>query len=388
MADRILVTGGYARKCLAVVTSLGRRGVEVTVGNVDRWGPPLWSRWKSRRFVYPDPGAEPERFLDAIAKEVARGGHSLIFPTGGADTALLARHRDRFPVPVAAPPFALIDLANDKEALLRKAEAAGVPIPKTHFDAEDRVAEIAREARWPLLVRPNRGSGGRGLVRVERAEELAPAIARVAAAFGRVLVQEFVPSAQKGYGCSGVVGLDGKVAALFCHRRLREYPVGGGPATLVESVHDPALVSQAERLLAALNWTSVAMTEWRRDERDGVFRLIEINPRMWGSSHLALDAGVDIPWLLAEVHRGRPVARVTDYRAGVRRRWLLPTDLLHWLKNPARGAMDPPFFRILERNTRYDFMELADPLPAAMNVLSLARMALTGRAKGHVDRSA
>lgn len=387
MSERVLVTGGYARKCLGVVTSLGRRGLEVTVGNVDRWGPPLWSRFKTRRFTYPDPGTQPEAFLSRIEAELRARDYSLIYPTGGADTVLLSRERGRFAIPVAAPPVALIELANDKEALLREAEQAGVPIPRTWFDAGGRVEEIRDAAGYPLLVRPNVGSGGRGLMRVETPAELAPAIERTRERFGSVLVQEFVPSEHGGFACSVVMDLSSRPVAAFCHRRLREYPVTGGPATMVESIHEPALAAQATRLLERLRWTSIAMTEWRKDARDGVFRLIEINPRMWGSSQLALDAGVDVPWLMARVHRGLPVEPVTDYRAGVRRRWLVPADMLHWLRNPARGRMDPPFFRAFEKNTRYDFLDPRDPGPAVMNVLSLARMLLTGRAKQYVDRS-
>ncbi|HVO29545.1 MAG TPA: hypothetical protein VMV18_02365, partial [bacterium] len=254
MAENVVVTGGYARKCLAVVTSLGRRGVDVAVGNVDRFGPPLWSRFAAARFVYPSPDDHREEFLAAVARAVKAHGATLIFPTGGSDTTLLARERARFDVPVVAPPAELIELANDKAALLARARDAGVPIPRTYFDARGRAAEIARDAAFPLLVRPNRGSGGRGLVRVERAEDVAPAIEKVFAAHGSVLVQEFVPSEQKGFGCSAVMDLDSRAVALFCHRRLREYPVGGGPATMVESIVDPVLAAQAEKLLVALRW--------------------------------------------------------------------------------------------------------------------------------------
>ncbi len=386
--DAVVVTGAYARKCLAVLTSLGRHGSELSVGHVDRFGPPMWSRWAAHRFLYPDPAAAPEAFLATIDREVRVRGASLIFPTGGGDTTLLARERSRFDVPVVAPSIASIELANDKEALLLAAEAAGVPIPRTYFKARDSVAEIRRDARYPLLVRPNRGSGGRGLIRVESGETLAGAIEKVFATFGSVLVQEFVPSRVKGFGCSGVMDLSSRPVALFCHRRLREYPIAGGPATMVESIDEPRLAAQAEKLLVALRWTSVAMTEWRLDDRDGLFKLIEINPRMWGSSHLALDAGVDIPWLLHQVHLGRRVARVSRYRAGVRRRWLLPADLLHWMKNPDRKSIDPPFWRLFERRTRYDFMDPHDPGPAIANVIWLAREVLQGRAKSHVERGA
>lgn len=388
VSDAVVVTGAYARKCLAVVTSLGMRGCEVSAGNVDRFGPPMWSRWAAHRFLYRDPGAAPEAFLSDVDREARVRGASLIFPTGGGDTMLLAKERARFDVPVVAPSIASIELANDKEALLRAAEAAGVPIPRTYFEARGRIPEIRREARFPILVRPNRGSGGRGLIRVESADALEPAIEKVFAAFGSVLVQEFVPSRLKGFGCSGVMDLRSRPVALFCHRRLREYPIGGGPATFVESIDAPRLAAQAEKLLVALRWTSVAMTEWRLDDRDGVFKLIEINPRMWGSSHLAIDAGVDIPWLLHEVHLGRDVERVTRYEPGVRRRWLLPADLLHWMKSPDRKTMDPPFWRMFERRTRYDFMDPHDLGPAIANVVWLAREVLQGRAKNHVERGA
>lgn len=385
--ETVVVTGGYARKCLAVVTSLGKRGVAVDVGNADRLGPPLWSRFATRRFRYPAPELEPERFLDAIDREVKARGASLLFPTGGADTTLLARERARFSVPVVAPPFDLIELASDKAALIAAAAKAGVPVPVTFFDARGRAAAIAAEARFPLLVRPNRGSGGRGLVRVEKAEELEPAIEKVFAAHGSVLVQEYVPSDRKGFGCSAVMDLDSRPVALFCHRRLREYPVGGGPATLSESIVDPSLAALAATLLRALSWTSVAMTEWRLDSRDGGYKLIEINPRMWGSAHLALDAGVDIPWLLHEVHLGRHPAAVERYAAGRRRRWLLPADLLHWMRNPDRARLDPPFWRAFERATRYDFLDWRDPLPGLVNVAFLAREVLKGRARAHIDRT-
>jgi predicted ATP-grasp superfamily ATP-dependent carboligase len=379
---RALVTGGYARKCLAVVTSLGRRGVAVDAGNADRWGPPLWSRWAADRFVYPDPAADEEAFLKALEARLASHPADLVFPTGGADTAALARARDRFAVPIAAPPIGKIELANDKARLLAAAEAAGVPIPKTYFDPSP---SSVRD--FPVLVRPNRGSGGRGLIRVDRAAALAGAIERTRAAHGSVLVQEYVPTTTGGFGCSSVMDPGSRPLALFCHRRLREYPVTGGPATLVESVHEPVLAAQAERLLRALSWTSVAMTEWRLDARDGVFKLIEINPRMWGSSHLALDAGVDFPWLLWCLHLGLPVEPATVYRAGVRRRWLVPADMLHWWRNPERRRIDPPFWRIFERATRYDFLDPRDPLPSLMNIAYLARLVVTGGARRYVDRS-
>jgi hypothetical protein len=56
---------------------------------------------------------------------------------------------------------------------------------------------------------------------------------------------------------------------------------------------DPQLLEHAERILEALKWHGVAMVEFKRDTRDGVPKLLEINGRFWGSLQLAVDSGVD-----------------------------------------------------------------------------------------------
>jgi predicted ATP-grasp superfamily ATP-dependent carboligase len=143
---------------------------------------------------------------------------------------------------------------------------------------------------------------------------------------GDLLLQEFVPG--KG---EAVFFLASKGRALvhFAHRRLREKPPTGGMSVLRESIRpDPELLAKGERLIADLDWTGVAMVEFRRTP-DGRAVLMEINPRLWGSLQLAIDAGVDFPSLLVALHRGESIPQI-EPRIGVRTRWLLG-DLDHLL---------------------------------------------------------
>jgi predicted ATP-grasp superfamily ATP-dependent carboligase len=115
----------------------------------------------------------------------------------------------------------------------------------------------------------------------------------------------------------------GRLVALFAHRRLREKPPWGGVSVLCESVAVAPLARDcAERLMRELNWHGVAMVEFKRDDRDGLPKLMEINGRFWGSLQLAIDAGVDFPSILLGVALGTPPAAPRDYRVGVRCRWL------------------------------------------------------------------
>lgn len=58
---------------------------------------------------------------------------------------------------------------------------------------------------------------------------------------------------------------------------------------------------------------------------------MEVNGRFWGSLQLAVDAGVDFPWLLYRLAVGQPVEVSGTWRVGVRSRWLLgDLDSLYW----------------------------------------------------------
>jgi predicted ATP-grasp superfamily ATP-dependent carboligase len=90
---------------------------------------------------------------------------------------------------------------------------------------------------------------------------------------------------------------------------------------LCESVRDPVLIDLGTRLLRALGWRGVAMVEFKRG-RDGQYRLLEINPRYWGSLPLALACGVNFPQYQVELALGRSPSQPA-YPVGRKMRFFL-----------------------------------------------------------------
>jgi predicted ATP-grasp superfamily ATP-dependent carboligase len=134
------------------------------------------------------------------------------------------------------------------------------------------------------------------------------------------MIQECVT----GHG-QGIFALynNGVPLAFFAHRRLREKPPGGGVSVLSESVSvDPVLCSYARSLLNKAGWHGIAMVEFKV-ATDGTPYLMEINTRFWGSLQLAIDAGVDFPFMLYQLTSGIQPTAVGKYRTGIRLRWLL-----------------------------------------------------------------
>jgi len=331
----VLVTDGYWKKSLAAVRALAAGGFRPIVGEITRLAPALWSRAAWARFIHPSPTRDSAGFVKTLGREAARHHAEVLLPMEEETLLVAAAARDRGDLPLALPwpPAVEIDRLRDKGSLPDLAARCGVPIPGTALASPvDDLVEAATGLKPPFIVKPRIGSGSRGQVRVATPDDLARFRPKVP-----VVVQEALPPGP--VVCVSLLLDDhGGVLARFAHRRLRTHPASGGPSTLCESVHAPDEEALALRLLRGVGWHGVAMLEFLQG------RLIEVNPRFWGSLALAVRCGVNFPALLARSALGLPIEPALRYPTGVRycsiwpRGWgLLLTDGLS-----TRGDFDDP----------------------------------------------
>jgi predicted ATP-grasp superfamily ATP-dependent carboligase len=289
---------------------------------------------------------------------------------------LVTTNRERLE-PLTRIPFAGADLAlqvHDKGWLISFAKERGIDCPATFLpQGPEQAAAMAPELPYPVLVKPRHSSGGRGIVRVDRQADLLPVYIRVHARYPIPIVQECIPPGGEALGVAVLMNFASEPRASFVYRRLREYPITGGPSTLRESIWNPELQQCAERLLSSLGWVGVAMVEFKEHPRDGRPKLLEVNPRFWGSLHHAIVCGVDFPFLLYSLAMEGDVAQMHGYRVGVQSRSLLHGDLLHFLRSPDRFRLNPAFsdFSISD-----DVLSADDPWPTLGRISSL--LALVG----------
>jgi predicted ATP-grasp superfamily ATP-dependent carboligase len=140
---------------------------------------------------------------------------------------------------------------------------------------------------------------------------------------------------------------NGEVLADFAHRRIREKPPSGGVSVLCESIKPPKdALHAAVKILKKLDWTGVAMVEFKVDQEENKANLLEVNARFWGSLQLAVTAGVDFPYLLYRMAKGENIEEPDGYKIGIKSRWELG-DLDHLLirlfKNPAKLNLIPGY---------------------------------------------
>ena len=324
-----LVTDSALRTALFVIRSLGQRGVRITT--VERATAPSanlggLSRYVSQRVVVPDNRTDPDGWAAAVLDESSRG-HDVLVPIGMHSIIPVAKRLEEFRrrTRVALAPLETIQRADDTPRLLDLARRIGLPVPRQYSlaDYPDATA-LARDVRFPVIVKIGVEAGLPPAARysiTRTPEELVAAIARLTRYTPSPLIQDLIVG--DGIGYETLYDFDHREVAAFSHRRLREFPLTGGPSTFCESIHHARAAEYATRLLAELRWVGLAMVEFKIDASSGEPVLMEINPRPWGSMALAIRSGVDFPWLNYRLARDGSLPPQGDWPDGVRLRYLL-----------------------------------------------------------------
>jgi len=373
-----IVDGGTGRVSLAITRSLGRKGVRVAVVSGKKRALCFYSRYCSERVRVPR--EPPERFASTLLNLVRSGRYEVLITKGNST---VAKYRDRFEryVRIPLPEDEKLAVAYNKAETMRVARENGIPCPETYV-VED-AAEVRRlrdRIEYPVVIKPRVGSGSEGIRYVASREELLPKYREVAAKYEKPMIQEYIPG-DGAYGLEALFNSASEPRAVFIHRRIREYPVTGGPSVLRESAEHPEVRKLGLKLLRALGWYGVAMVEFRIDSRDKKPKLMEINPRFWGSLQLSISAGVDFPYLLYRLAVDGDVEPVHSYRLGVKCRNIFG-DVRHLLsvmrgvsadvdfKRPSRLKTLIEFMKFFEKDLYYDFFASDDPLPAIVKLVN------------------
>ena len=360
----MVVEAGYVNG-LAAIRSLGRRGIRVLAVDHRPYALGFRSRYAERQLT-PDPHADEDGFVEALRALAAETDGPLpLFPTHDEHLNAIARHVDglpencRFPF----PGWDVLERVQSKRHQLETADAIGCPIPGTrHPRSADEARAAGEELGYPVLVKPSTNVEFRRVHRRQaflcsNAEELEHGYE--ATAPHEPMVQEFVPGDESElYTLGSYVTAEGEALGLFCGRKLRQTRDFMGTARVAEAVWVDEVVDQGLAVLRALDCHGISQVEFKRDPRDGRYKLMEVNPRLWQWHSLAAACGVDLPWIAYRHLTGDPLPPARMNGDGKRWAISLMADATHALQRPP--YVDAVFAR-------------DDPTPAAVQLAVLAR---------------
>jgi protein-tyrosine-phosphatase/predicted ATP-grasp superfamily ATP-dependent carboligase len=339
---KVLVLGHDTRSFLTVIRSLGRFGCEVHVGNCPSSSPSLSSKYVNKVQLLPTyDRASVEQWKSAIRSLFEREHYDLVIPCHDEDLIPLQVHRATFES--AARIYLLSERAFEITSNKFKAnslmQSLGVMVPR--FAALNEFTEINRlhsEFAFPLVAKPF-GSftidslSSRKTVKILRDSSDAAALLKDKSNANAMFIQEYFEGS--GVGVE-VLADKGNILFAFQHARVYEWPKG--VSSYRKSVPlDSSLLEATRTLISALDYTGVAMVEYKVNQSTGEWRFIEVNGRFWGSLPLAVASGADFPRFLFELLVVGKHDFPGEYRRGVFcRNLIMDLERLRSVKNARR----------------------------------------------------
>jgi predicted ATP-grasp superfamily ATP-dependent carboligase len=302
---------------LAVIRSLGRNNIDFQVVSKTKNTLAWHSRYCNNKII----GNYDLDFFSKFSKD------DVIFPMLEDTMLLLSKHASKLQCQLGFSNYETIQKTCDKSLLIRHAIEQKISCPKTYFIKKpEDVTHCIPDIDFPAVLKPNRESGGKGIMFVD-SPDLLPGIAyEYLEKYGPFLLQEKIPFKTK-YTVGALCNSEHELRRICVIKELRNYPIETGQACFVETVNIPGLVKLTEKLLKSLDFFGVADIDFVIDERDNQPKLMEINPRFWGSVQVAIDAGVDFPYLFCRMLDEGDIEKSLSYKTGIRSRYVLFNDL-------------------------------------------------------------
>ncbi|WP_417320317.1 carboxylate--amine ligase [Emcibacter sp.] len=300
--DTVILLGTDTPIGLAIVRDLGRHGFNTVGIGHSATALASRSRYCTRHEVR---AGKNEVLIEQIEELARRHNARFLLAISEGDLLTINRFRDRLEKVITplTPTSDRLSRVLDKTVCQDHAEKAGIRVPATwNFDNLEQARRDAPGLTYPLVLKwadPNLVAGrleqaGLELIKTAYArtpEDLIEQLAPYEAIGAYPMVQEYCPG--KGLGQMFLMK-DGEAVLEFQHERLHEWPPEGGVSSLCRSLplteHEGAR-EKSRALLKDLDWTGVAMVEYRYDPATGTYYFMEINGRFWGSLPLAIAAG-------------------------------------------------------------------------------------------------
>ena len=361
MKKKVLVFDGRSRAALSIIRSLGKKGLYVIAGEAFHCSS-FYSKYVKQKILYPPPDKKQLEFKEFIFDFLSENKVDVIIPVRDDVTEIVIENQKQFAglSSFVLPSKMAFNSTRDKSKTFELARDLDIPHPKTILTDKDGFNPeiIKRDFELPLLIKPRISSGSRGIAIVNKWDQLQKEYDNVCKEYSTPMIQEFIPHGG-AYGVSMLYS-KGKSKASFTHKRVREFPPSGGPSTLREGVYYKEIESYSKTLLDKLEWNGVAMVEYRIDKRTGEPKLMEINPRFWGSLETAVYSGIDFPYLLYSLATNGSCQNAFTYNEGMQVRWFLFGDLLWFLKSKKNLNNLREFLRFKQKNLSYDIFSWRD----------------------------
>lgn len=299
-----IVLSGHVM-ALGVIRSLGIKKVPIINIYYETNAFSFASKYVREKIRSPHPERYEQEFIDLIIDCAGRHGRCLLIPADDATLSVVSRNKQELEQHhiVACTDWPITEKYIDKKYTYELAHAIGVPAPKTCVPGyvED-LERIIESFMFPCLVKPCQSHQyfeifRTKMVKVENFNQMLFEYNKARAAGLEVMVQEFIPG-DDTQGVNYNSYRSHSQIVDFTARKVRLAPANFGVPRVVVSTRIPEIIEPGRKILEALNFYGYSCTEFKYDERDSTYKLMEVNGRFNRSVIQPLKCGINFPWIM------------------------------------------------------------------------------------------
>jgi len=345
----IILGGGMTG--LGVERNLGRNGVDVYLV-LEKKDIAMYSKYCKKYFIIPRIHRDKER-LGAFFTELENhlDYPAVVFPTSDVSALNLSyiqeeEEKDRYYFSI--PPKDALETLVEKKRFYISLVSKGVPHPATFFGI-DEIRERSNELSYPVFMKPSVSQtfheifGTKGFI-ADTERDLLRYLALANRYRIDIMIQEIIPGPPTNHiFVDGYVDGDSNLRSLFARRRLRMWPLSFGNSTVCESIPISQVTIIKETIvdyLHSIGYSGIFSAEFKRDERDSLYKLIEINARSWWYNSFPTRCGINIVLMAYLDKIGKKLDYIEDYETSVKLIYLID-DIKSSLALLARGKFSP-----------------------------------------------
>jgi len=306
----VLIPDGESRFALTVVRCLGQiKNIRIIILSSDPWPLIRFSRYTFRFLKYKNKMGEEGR-LKVIYNTIKELKPDVVLPVDIPTIRLISENWSLLSKLASIAPLPKTDaleISNNKWLLSGWLKDNNIPCPPTTLLKSDNAWEDnISPVPFPALIKPPLGSGGEGIEYLKNVTSLFN-LCNKNQSFDELILQTFI----KGYDidCS-ILCKKGEILAYTIQKVFVQGSVHFRRAAGIDFFHDSKTFGVVKDLAEKFNWTGIVHIDLRYDEEEKQVKVIEMNPRFWGSLIGSLCAGVNFPYLACLIALGREIPKI------------------------------------------------------------------------------
>jgi predicted ATP-grasp superfamily ATP-dependent carboligase len=291
---------------LGITRSLGRSGVHVYGIDYDPTAAGFLSKFCRKKIIFPYPVTDEKKCLDELLKIGKNEDNAVLIPASDLFVELISKYADRLSEHFLfnIPDSSIVDTLINKSKQYKFAKNIGIPIPISFSPAS--IEDLSRNAAsltYPVIIKGTKSHEWTSAfnckaILVNNYEELMGYYVLTSSKNINIVVQEMIVGPNSGhYKVCAYYSQSKELLGVFSTQKIRQFPTNFGVGCYMKSYINPDLIRLGRKFFEGLGYTGMGSIEFKRDQRDGRFKLIELNSRFWLQNIQAYSAGVNFPYI-------------------------------------------------------------------------------------------